>query len=151
MKRKRRNHSSSFKAKVPLAAIKGDRTLPELAEQFDVHPNQITEWKKKLLEGADQASGRYLVQRQACDVFPIVNDLSTGRAKHSADDVEQGCFASAVGSDEPEDLSPLDFEVDIVQRGQSTKVFGDSLYLKQGHFLWVLRIGLFQKLIHRLF
>ena len=41
-KRPRRNHSPAFKAKVALAAIKGDRTLAQLAEQFDVHPNQVT-------------------------------------------------------------------------------------------------------------
>ena len=40
-RRKRRNHSSAFKAKVALAAVKGERTLAELAEQFDVHPNQM--------------------------------------------------------------------------------------------------------------
>ena len=44
-RRPRRNHSPAFKAKVALAAIKGDRTLAQLAEQFDVHPNQITSWK----------------------------------------------------------------------------------------------------------
>ena len=52
MKRPRRNHSSAFKAKVALAAIKGDQTLVQLAERFDVHPNQITQWKTQLLEGA---------------------------------------------------------------------------------------------------
>ncbi len=45
MKRPRRNHAPAFKAKVALAALKGDRTLAELAQQFDVHPNQITQWK----------------------------------------------------------------------------------------------------------
>ena len=40
-RRKRRNHSPEFKAKVAMAAIKGDRTLAEMAQQFDVHPNQI--------------------------------------------------------------------------------------------------------------
>ena len=48
-KRKRRNHSASFKAKVAVAAVRGDRTLAELAEHFDVHPNQIQDWKKKLV------------------------------------------------------------------------------------------------------
>ena len=48
-RRKRRNHSSAFKAKVALSALKGERTLAELAEQFDVHPNQIQDWKKRLV------------------------------------------------------------------------------------------------------
>ena len=51
-KRTRRNHSPAFKAKVALAAVKGEKTLAELAQQFDVHPNQITTWRGHLLEGA---------------------------------------------------------------------------------------------------
>ncbi|WP_414713820.1 IS3 family transposase [Sphingomonas sp.] len=51
-KRTRRNHSPAFKAKVALAAVKGEKTLAELAQQFDVHPNQITTWRGQLLEGA---------------------------------------------------------------------------------------------------
>jgi transposase len=51
-KRPRRNHSAAFKAKVALAAVKGEKTLAELAQQFDVHPNQVTQWKAQLLEGA---------------------------------------------------------------------------------------------------
>ena len=50
-RRPRRNHTPAFKAKVALAAIKGDRTLAQLAEQFDVHPNQITSWKAQLESG----------------------------------------------------------------------------------------------------
>lgn len=56
-KRKRRHHSPAFKAKVALAATKGDRTLAELAEQFDIHPNQIQEWKQKLVASAEQVFG----------------------------------------------------------------------------------------------
>ena len=52
MKRIRRNHAPGFKAKVAIAAIKGDKTLAELAEQFDVHPNQVSEWKQQLQESA---------------------------------------------------------------------------------------------------
>ena len=51
-RRPRRNHTPAFKAKVALAAIKGDRTLAQLAEQFDVHPNRITSWKAQLESGA---------------------------------------------------------------------------------------------------
>ena len=51
-KRPRRNHSPAFKAKVALASVKGEKTLADLAQPFDVHPNQITQWRSQLLEGA---------------------------------------------------------------------------------------------------
>jgi transposase len=51
-RRARRTHSPVFKAKVALAAIKGEKTLAELAQRYDVHPNQITAWKAQLADGA---------------------------------------------------------------------------------------------------
>ncbi len=67
MKRKRRNHSPAYKAKVAVAAIKGDRTLVELSEQFDVHPNQIQDWRKRLLDNADTVFGKGQQQREETD------------------------------------------------------------------------------------
>ena len=57
MKKTRRNHGATFKAQVALAAVKGDKTLAELAEQFQVHPTQITEWKQLLLARAADVFG----------------------------------------------------------------------------------------------
>ena len=57
MRRTRRNHAAGFTAQVAVSAIKGDTTLAELAEQFDVHPNQISEWKQPLRESAADVFG----------------------------------------------------------------------------------------------
>lgn len=57
-KRPRRNHSPAFKAKVALDAVRGEKTLAELAKLHDVHPNQIVDWKNQLLSGAADLFGR---------------------------------------------------------------------------------------------
>ena len=75
-KRPRRNHTPAFKAKVALAAIKGEKTLAELAQQFDVHANQITQWRRQLLEGAAEVFGARAPGRPA----PTV-DVKTLHAK----------------------------------------------------------------------
>ena len=57
MRRKRRNHQPSFKAKVALEAVKGQKTLAELADEYDVHVNQIQTWRNQLLDNADALFG----------------------------------------------------------------------------------------------
>ena len=91
MKRSRRNHSAMFKAKVALAALKEDQTLAELAQRFNVHPTQISEWKKQLLE-------------RSCEVFettaaqhedgPSLKDL---QAKIGSQVLEIDFLATALG------------------------------------------------------
>ena len=95
-RRPRRNHTPSFKAKVALAAIKGDRTLAQLAEQFDVHPNQITSWKAQLEGGAADIFGPFGgngVTQPAVDVkslhakigaLTLENDFLKGRSAKPA-------------------------------------------------------------------
>ena len=56
-KRPRRNHSAAFKAKVALEALKGDKTIAEIGQKYDVHPNQVTEWRRQLLERAADVFG----------------------------------------------------------------------------------------------
>lgn len=67
-KRPRRNHAPAFKAKVALEAMKGEQTLVELAERYQVHPNQITEWKKLLLEHAPDIFSKNGKAEQGPDV-----------------------------------------------------------------------------------
>ena len=76
-RRPRRNHSPAFKAKVALAALKGEKTLAELSQQFDVHANQITAWRAQLLEGA---AGVFGAENSAAAAEPVI-DVKTLHAK----------------------------------------------------------------------
>jgi Transposase. len=67
-KRPRRNHSPLFKAKVAVDAIKGEKTLAELAKLHDVHPNQIVDWKNQLLERAASVFGAESTAQPAVDL-----------------------------------------------------------------------------------
>lgn len=62
--KKRRNHSPSFKAKVALEAIRGESTMSELAEKYDLHANQIQRWKADLIAGAADVFGGNKQERQ---------------------------------------------------------------------------------------
>ncbi len=71
-RRKRRNHSPGFKAKVAMAAIKGDKmTLAEMAQQFDVHPNQVTDWKTQLMERSSVVFGDTAAKEKGPDILAM--------------------------------------------------------------------------------
>jgi Transposase. len=89
-KRSRRNHSPVFKAKVALDALKGDQTIVELAERYQVHPNQITDWKKQLLEHAAEVFSK---DRQP-DQGPDIKNL---HAKIGQLSMENDFLANALG------------------------------------------------------
>lgn len=91
-KRPSRNHSPDFKAKVALAAIRGEKTLIELSQQFDVHPNQIKQWKDLLLEGA---SGVFGDEAKSAPAAPTV-DVKTLHAKIGELALENDFLAGAL-------------------------------------------------------
>lgn len=92
MKRTRRNHSAVFKAKVAVAALRGDKTLAELSEQFQIHVNQITQWKAQLLERANEAFATAAERNQAAS--PDVKGL---HAKIGQLAIENDFLAAALG------------------------------------------------------
>jgi len=73
MKQQRKQYNPAFKARVALEAIKGEKTISELSSQFEVHPNQIHNWKKALLEGAADIFGNNPGGKQKDD--KLVNQL----------------------------------------------------------------------------
>ena len=92
-RRTRRNHSPAFKAKVALAALKGEKTLAELAQLHDVHPTQITAWKAQLVEGAADLFGA----GSAGKGVEAAVDLKTLHAKIGELTLEKDCLLAALG------------------------------------------------------
>lgn len=90
-RRPRRNHSAAFKAKVALEALKGERTVAEIAQRHDVHPNQVTEWKRQLQERALDVFGG-----PATPAEPAV-DLKALHAKIGQLTLENDFLESALG------------------------------------------------------
>ena len=81
-RRPRRNHTPAFKARVALTAIKGEKTLAEPAQQFDVHANQITQWRSQLLEGAADVFGEARPEASAPTVRAVVIRVDRGGSVH---------------------------------------------------------------------
>ena len=93
MKRPRRNHAAAFKAKVALAALKGEQTLAQLAQRFDVHPNQISQWKDELLQRAAEIFATAAYKRAPAP------DLKGLHAKIGQQALEIDFLAGALGRD----------------------------------------------------
>ncbi|MCB1537330.1 MAG: IS3 family transposase [Rhodoblastus sp.] len=124
-KRSRRTHSPAFKAKVALAAVKGDKTLAELAQQFDVHPNQITTWKNHLLEGAAGVFGHDKESAEA----PV--DLKSLHAKIGELALENGFFvrrAHKSGVVERKKMIDRDHDLSIVRQAKVLNLARSTVY-----------------------
>lgn len=92
-RRPRWNDSPAFKVEVALAAVKGERTLAELAQQFDVHPNQITTWRSQLL---DVAASVFSAESMAESAEPAI-DVKTLHAKIGELTLANDFLAGALG------------------------------------------------------
>ncbi|MBR1140741.1 MULTISPECIES: IS3 family transposase [Bradyrhizobium] len=124
-RRPRRNHSPAFKAKVALAAIKGDRTIVQLAEQFDVHPNQITAWKSQLEGSASEVFGS-----GGAPAIPAI-DVKSLHAKIGELTLENGFFrrrAHQGGIAERKAMIDRDHDLSITKQAEVLKISRGSVY-----------------------
>ncbi|MCP3462001.1 MULTISPECIES: IS3 family transposase [unclassified Bradyrhizobium] len=124
-KRSRRTHSPAFKAKVALAAVKGEKTLAELAQLFDVHPNQITTWKTQLLEGAAGVFGQDNGPAEA----PV--DLKALHAKIGELALENGFFvrrAHQGGPAERKAMIDRDHDLSVVRQAKVLNLARSTVY-----------------------
>ncbi|MGZ9013095.1 MAG: IS3 family transposase [Burkholderiales bacterium] len=125
MKRPRRNHSAAFKAKVALTAIKGEHTLAQLAERFDVHPSQITQWKDELLQRAVE------VFATAADKREAPPDLKALHAKIGQQALEIDFLAGAPRSRqrcERKAMIDTDHRLPVVRQAQLLELSRSSVY-----------------------
>jgi len=90
MRRKRRTHKPEFKAKVALAALQGDLTMAEIMEKFDVHANQVTDWKKQLLSSAPEVFGRTTSNKEESEEEVQVLHAKIGQLTMENDFLERG-------------------------------------------------------------
>ncbi|MBK6355710.1 MAG: IS3 family transposase [Betaproteobacteria bacterium] len=125
MRRPRRNHTAAFKAKVAIAALKGDETLAALAEKFDIHPNQITQWKTQLLENA---SGVFATAAEKQSATPDLKDL---HAKIGQQALEIGFFGRRARSHrrcERKTMIDKTHDLPVVRQVQLLELSRSSVY-----------------------
>ncbi|WP_315766446.1 IS3 family transposase [Bradyrhizobium sp. SZCCHNS2005] len=125
-RRPRRNHSPAFKAKVALAAIKGDRTIVQLAEHFDVHPNQITAWKSQLEGSASEVFG----SGGGAPAIPAI-DVKSLHAKIGELTLENGFFrrrAHQGGIAERKAMIDREHDLSITKQAEVLKISRGSVY-----------------------
>jgi len=123
-KRPRRNHTPAFKAKVALAAVRGDKTLAELAQQFDIHPNQITQWKAQLLDGA---AGVFGSETRGDSQGPAV-DLTVLHAKIGELTLENDFLAGQGGFAERKAMIDRSHDLPITRQAKMLNVSRGSVY-----------------------
>ncbi|MFM9152511.1 MAG: IS3 family transposase [Methylocystis sp.] len=127
-RRSRRNHSPAFKAKVALAALKGDKTLAELAQQYDVHPNQITQWKGQLLDGAADVFGPEKSDEKAPSV-----DIKSLHAKIGELTLENdflGSRAHKSGFAERKEMINRDHKLPLTRQAELLNISRGAIYYK---------------------
>ncbi|WP_409190462.1 IS3 family transposase [Bradyrhizobium sp. RDM4] len=125
-RRARRNHTPGFKAKVALAAVKGDRTIAQLAEQFDVHPNQITAWKAQLEGGASGVFG----PGGAAPATPAI-DVKSLHAKIGELTLENGFFRRSAhqgGIAERKAMIDREHDLSITRQAEVLQISRGSVY-----------------------
>ena len=126
-KRTRRNHAPAFKAKVALAAVKGEKTLAELAQQFDVHPNQITAWKAQLVDGAAEVFGS---EPKAGLAAPAI-DVKTLHAKIGELTLTNDFLSGALGKAGPSERKTMidgDHGLSITKQAKALGISRSSVY-----------------------
>ncbi|MEG3174589.1 IS3 family transposase, partial [Sphingomonas sp. ZB1N12] len=125
-KRPRRNHSPAFKAKVALAAVKGEKTLAELAQEYEVHPNLINQWRSKLLEGAADVFGAVpAASEPAVDITVLhakIGELTL------ANDFLGRCAREGRSVAERKAMIDRDHELPLTHQAQQLEISRGSIY-----------------------
>ncbi|MFM7118902.1 MAG: IS3 family transposase, partial [Gammaproteobacteria bacterium] len=128
-KRPRRNHSAKFKAKVALAAMRGDKTIAELAQQFDVHANQITDWKNHLLKQSENVF-MTKAERQSLSSGPTTQELQAKIGELTMENDFLGTRARQAGRTERKAMIDSDHPLPISRQAEALGIAKSTVYDK---------------------